>query len=475
LLELAAVSPEFGDAAKGALLMKLLPPQKEVRVYKDGFEGDDLLSRRKAGQCLSDLLERVEDPIVVAVDGPWGSGKSHFLKRWVGAHKEENGGVATTVYFDAFANDFLDDPLIGLTGAIGDRLPTGEERGKWDAAKRVVVRLAKPALRVAAAVATAGATEIAGPAMLDAALEAGGKQAEEAVTAFWKREDGRKAAMQQFRDSLSQLTECSLDGTGDSKPLIVVVDELDRCRPDYSLAVLEVIKHFFSVPRVHFVLGVNMVGLEHIVRARYGNSVNAVDYLKRFVSMSMTLPHLVDVAKGTQAPIVYFQSAAAQMGIDGAIVKEVARQLNLSVGPAQISLRDVEKILTRLVLLPRRKELSEYRLGYISLILSLVIIRTVRADLYVSAINRTLDIGKIDGFYGFVPDMTERNPERPGSYNHAAYILRGLWLFALSGGTQPERDNGKFAEAFDIFETEEASAILFNIDRDFFGLFEVAD
>jgi predicted KAP-like P-loop ATPase len=56
--------------------------------------------------------------MVIALDGAWGSGKSFFLKCWVGAHKLENEGTATTVYFDALSYDYLDDPLVALTGAI---------------------------------------------------------------------------------------------------------------------------------------------------------------------------------------------------------------------------------------------------------------------------------------------------------------------------------------------------------------------
>ncbi len=83
--------------------MKLFPPQDTCTIYKTGFGTDDILGRAETGKRLSDLLERIEDPVVVALDGRWGSGKSHFLKRWVGAHTLENDGRATVVYFDAFA------------------------------------------------------------------------------------------------------------------------------------------------------------------------------------------------------------------------------------------------------------------------------------------------------------------------------------------------------------------------------------
>jgi hypothetical protein len=128
--------------------MRLHSLQKEVALCEEGFGDFDLLGRKAAGKRISDLLERVEDPVVLAVDGPWGSGKSYFLKRWVGAHTLENSGTATSVYFDAFANDFLDNPLIGLTGAIGERLPPGKPQS-WKKAKKVVTTVARPALRIA--------------------------------------------------------------------------------------------------------------------------------------------------------------------------------------------------------------------------------------------------------------------------------------------------------------------------------------
>jgi len=35
-------------------------------------------------------------------------------------------------------------------------------------------------------------------------------------------------------------------GKSQSK-VIIIVDELDRCRPDYAIRVLEIIKHLFDV------------------------------------------------------------------------------------------------------------------------------------------------------------------------------------------------------------------------------------
>ena len=73
--------------------MKIIPPEPYVDLYNDGFEESDILQRRKIGDALSDLLNRIDDSLVVALDGRWGTGKTYFLKRWVGEHED-----ATTIY-----------------------------------------------------------------------------------------------------------------------------------------------------------------------------------------------------------------------------------------------------------------------------------------------------------------------------------------------------------------------------------------
>ena len=52
----------------------------EPKLYTDGFETEknDLLERRKTGGALSSLLNKIEDPLVVALDGPVGFWQNLF-------------------------------------------------------------------------------------------------------------------------------------------------------------------------------------------------------------------------------------------------------------------------------------------------------------------------------------------------------------------------------------------------------------
>ena len=73
-------------------------------------------------------------------------------------------------------------------------------------------------------------------------------------------------------------------------PLVIAIDELDRCRPPYAVEMLEAAKHLFSVDRVIFALAVNRSQLLHAVKALYGQDFEADDYLKRFFDVDFRLP-----------------------------------------------------------------------------------------------------------------------------------------------------------------------------------------
>ncbi|TCK27998.1 KAP-like P-loop domain-containing protein [Ancylobacter aquaticus] len=451
--------------------MRLYPPQIEPNLYEEGFGDTDQLGRRASGERLSELLERIEDPVVIALDGPWGSGKSYFLKRWVGAHTAENKGVGTTVYFDAFANDYLDDPLIGLTSTIGERLPSETDKSKWDSAKRVALKFARPSARIGAAMITSGLSEIAGP-LLEKAIATSGQEIDKAADAFWRQEDGRKAAMKKFRDILSQLTHAPSESNESyDRPLIIVIDELDRCRPDYALSVLEVIKHFFSVPRVHFVLGVNLNALANIVQVRYGAGINSIEYLNRFISISMNLPEDIPGHQNIKSQVKYFEISADSMGIEHNLAIVCKRQIEIVADAVGMSLRDVEKILSRLALLPKRKELGRYYPAWQEIVVSLVLMQVLRPDMFRMAISGRIEISQIDEFYGRSEFASEVEDIDANKYH--VETIHEMWKYVINKGIVEDGSENHISKSFDGWGGRRVGNFIKNIKRDFFSTFEV--
>jgi hypothetical protein len=92
----------------------------------------------------------------------------------------------------------------------------------------------------------------------------------------------RKALKESFKTSLSKLG-------GENMIKIIIIDELDRCRPDYAVNFLEVIKHFFNVPNVVFLIACDQCILGQTVKKVYGIT-DGVAYLSRFFNFTVMLP-----------------------------------------------------------------------------------------------------------------------------------------------------------------------------------------
>lgn len=82
-----------------------------------------------------------------------------------------------------------------------------------------------------------------------------------------------------------------MQATKNDKPIVFIIDELDRCRPSYAVELLEQIKHFFAIEGIVFVLSIDKLQLGHAVKGFYGNDgIDADEYLRRFIDIEYSLP-----------------------------------------------------------------------------------------------------------------------------------------------------------------------------------------
>ena len=72
--------------------------------------------------------------------------------------------------------------------------------------------------------------------------------------------------------------------------MVIVIDELDRCRPTFAIDVLEVVKHMFSTDGIVFVLASNQTQLSHSIASVYGDRFDSLGYLKKFFGVTFRLP-----------------------------------------------------------------------------------------------------------------------------------------------------------------------------------------
>ena len=84
---------------------------------------DDKLNRQKCADALTNLISNQPGPLVISLNGAWGTGKTFFLKRWK-ADLEKKGYMS--IYFNAWEDDFIGNPLVSIIGQIWEALKIGK-------------------------------------------------------------------------------------------------------------------------------------------------------------------------------------------------------------------------------------------------------------------------------------------------------------------------------------------------------------
>jgi Cdc6-like AAA superfamily ATPase len=89
----------------------------ELAIPADNPFQNDALDRKPLVEFLAGLIGRVSGPFVLALDSPWGTGKTTVV-RMLAAELERQ--AYECVYFNAWQVDYVTDPLVALVSAIDD-------------------------------------------------------------------------------------------------------------------------------------------------------------------------------------------------------------------------------------------------------------------------------------------------------------------------------------------------------------------
>lgn len=284
----------------------------------------DRLDRRHEADTIEKFLVREmnvfqklgrQHSIVLGIDAPYGRGKSWFLDRLAQQLKISH----PVAQIDAWADDVGNEPLTAFMAAIDEALTpylttSKSLRNKMAAAKAAALPvmgklISGTLLKAVSKVAGDEIEDQLGTAFEDAVrnVKKGGQADEQGAAALAMTAaidklsveidslvDRQGAAMlaayrqrknsrQVFRQNMKELVlAIGQNADGGMPPLIVIIDELDRCRPNYAIRMLEEIKHFFEVPGVVFILGLHGGQLSKSVNAVYGSEFDSEDYLRRF-------------------------------------------------------------------------------------------------------------------------------------------------------------------------------------------------
>ncbi|MCT4556596.1 MAG: KAP family NTPase [Pelagimonas sp.] len=323
---------------------------------------DDRLGFKEIGHTFGNLVRSFDRSRVISIEAGFGRGKSFFRERWAKQLRAEGEVV---IEIDAQRSDHSGDPVVTFLGALMDALPA-QESDKILKAWATGQKIAWAGAKILASVAARGAGEEAVGALqkrlssdgetsaLDELLVEFSKGASKALSAQVSAQmSAERVRLKEMPEQLEELRLALADGKNTSR-VIVLIDELDRCHPEYALALLEAMKLVFNQDGFVFVLMVNADHLERLAGHRFGSVGEGERYIDKFVDLRLQLPFSDEALSNATADLAMALPLANPLGDDPEFNVERAAKLAAVIAPKSgLSMRQIEGVLVKVDLVLR--------------------------------------------------------------------------------------------------------------------------
>ena len=247
----------------------------------------DVLDREGFINKLSLLVKMLSDKkkgCCFGIDGAWGSGKTFVIKKFEEQLKYvQSEETADSKYFvfhyDCWKYDYYDEPAIAIVASMldeTDRELSLFSAGMKDAGKLALETVKKTLLTVA--------DELCKNKIGISLVEI----ASDVLKEHDSVKDRKFDSLYGFKKALEE-TRTGIQKIADSKTVVIIVDELDRCLPTYSIKVLERLHHIFNeLDNVIVIVTMDKNQLSHSIQEIYGD-IDVDTYLRKFISFKATL------------------------------------------------------------------------------------------------------------------------------------------------------------------------------------------
>jgi hypothetical protein len=342
------------------------------------FDDDDKLDRKDLAVQLNKLIQNSEQyfgekkSLVIALDSPWGTGKSMFLEMWknyINANEEIDWKVLN---YNAWYDDDFDYPLIPIISELKDLCEDKELKKELS---QKALHLIKFAVTQTFPLGLKLFTGIDTKDVIDGLKEiAAGSEENDYIDKYKQFKEVKR----NFSDVIKKMAA--------NDKVIFLIDELDRCRPTYAIETLETIKHLFDIKNLVFIIALDMEQLKHSISTIYGANMDSHGYLRRFFDFNIRIP--------SPSIINYIAHLDRSHLLESdEIKKEIAdmfKGLNLT-------LRDINVIFTnfKIMLATKLSEISEHRNKKMILFMYLIAMKHKNPDIYKKMLFEKLSIEDI--------------------------------------------------------------------------------
>lgn len=250
----------------------------------------DILNRQDYVDDLINIVETIadkHDSYCFAINGKWGIGKTFVLEMF--EEKLKNIPAIETAdnkffvfHYNCWKYDYYSEPSIAIISAILDEC--NKENAKLD---EITDKVAKASMETAIKTIQKIAGEFSknkiGINLVDIAKDIK-KNYNNA-----KQQEHNFDILYNFTKTLEN-ARSELKNLANKKAIVIVVDELDRCLPNYAIKVMERLHHLFDgIENITVILSVDSEQLNYSVQQIYGDNVDVDKYLRKFIDFTLVL------------------------------------------------------------------------------------------------------------------------------------------------------------------------------------------
>lgn len=236
----------------------------------------DYIDRNKYLNGLINILNSLEESKIIALDGDWGSGKTFFLKSLKYLMENETTRINNIetesleklkreymiFYYNAWENDDASSAMLSLIYKLINDSCLKKNENKVSLIPNIVNTIIK--------FKTNGALDL---------------KEDWSNGQITKEIETSEEIKEKFIELLNELL------VENKNKILIIIDEIDRCKPTFAIDLLENIKHFYDDDRVVFIVGTNNKQLGASVCKVYGEKYDGYTYLDKFFDINLELPN----------------------------------------------------------------------------------------------------------------------------------------------------------------------------------------
>ncbi len=310
----------------------------EEEINQENIWEHDALSRDEMARNLVNIVADPRGLSTISIHGGWGTGKTFFLTRF-NWHLKKEGFEA--IYFNAWQDDFLHDPLLAILGQLAQEL-------KGTSLQKLGTAALETGGRLIGSIPSAVVERIGGSRLAEAL------EGEKTLFDLYQENVRTREELKETLRGMAKQVAADREG----RPLVFIIDELDRCRPTFAIELMERVKHIFDVPNLVFIFGVNRDEMAKSLKSVYGN-INADIYLRRFFDLDLSLPP-ADLPAFARHLIVryrlpdFFSGPLVEIPEVEISYRHIRDYLPLLIGLTNSSLRDTHNSIRLLSMVARQ-------------------------------------------------------------------------------------------------------------------------